>query len=770
MIKIQFVRGQGLAGLAACALMLVGVSACGSGSDPTATSSGGSSGGSSAGGSTSSVPSPQTPTVSLTASPGSVSSGSSAMLTWSSDNATSCSASGGWSGSMAMSGSQSTGAIAAAKTYTLTCTGPGGSASQSATVDVSSTTVTAESSCSSTDGGLNLQAKIVRSSGISPLLVFFDATGTTDSTALGGANNTFQDVYYSWNFGDSGVSGTGTWPAGANPGHNSKNTATGGVAAHLYVTNGADSGYTVTVTAYDGTNTASCKLGVTAYDPSGANGFPGSATTCVAAASTPVAGSGGCPAGANVVEQSNLGTALSSYLGNNKRVLFHCGDTFTGGHSIAATAQKMTIGAYGGCENTTTSRPIFSASTITVDGNNSVLTTPADVRITDINFENTGGTGIAINNYNGGEQTQLTLYNLNCTGYSECFFIASATQSGLVASTEVGMNQTQGVYWNYTANQCNASSPAGLQADVLYCGAASYNPANYFPVWYNALIGNSLNGTGSPASSGVGYETFRVSACRMCVFTNNTFENANNVGAVFKFNSANTHNSSATWIGEYAEYNEISDNLFTGTSGTVIAGYASENQTYDERLRYAVIERNYIRGVVASGAGATKFLVGAVNTTVRNNVTYVPSGDTGSVLPSDFNWQISKVAIEPTASAVELYNNTCYALTVQHGCIGFIGGDGTQSPGINSWAQNNLFYNNGTGTAAVTNSGTGNTVSDNSASSALSPGLTNASGSFSLISDFKPTQNYSGAAEVPAWYDALGVVWSPTWSLGAIKP
>jgi hypothetical protein len=99
-----------------------------------------------------------------------------------------------------------------------------------------------------------------------------------------------------------------------------------------------------------------------------------------------------------------------------------------------------------------------------------------------------------------------------------------------------------------------------------------------------------------------------------------------------------------------------------------------------------------------------------------------------------------------------------------------MGGDGAANPGINSWAHNNLFYNNGSNTAAVANHGSGNTVSNNTTNSAASPLLINASGTFGLITDFQPTQNYSGGAEVPVWYDALGSAWSPTWSLGAFKP
>jgi hypothetical protein len=79
------------------------------------------------------------PSVSLSANPTSISPGSSSTLTWSSSNATSCVASGGWSGSKSTSGSQSV-TPSGTTTYTLTCSGAGGSASQSATVSVSGST------------------------------------------------------------------------------------------------------------------------------------------------------------------------------------------------------------------------------------------------------------------------------------------------------------------------------------------------------------------------------------------------------------------------------------------------------------------------------------------------------------------------------------------------------------------------------------------------------------------------------------------------------
>jgi hypothetical protein len=520
--------------------------------------------------------------------------------------------------------------------------------------------------------------------------------------------------------------------------------------AHLYVTN-SDSSYPVTVTAYDGSNTASCQLGVSAYAASGANGFPGSQTTCVYNTSS----GSGCPAGANQLQTYSLGTALSSALGSGKRVLFRCGDKFTGSHTIGGNVSKASIGAYGGCENSTSSRPIFQNSgggTITFTPNN-----PTDIRIADIDFEDGTHGAQAIGNGGGLGETQITLYNLNCNGMNACYYMNQATQSGIVASVATGMKGATGTFWNYAENNClNGSGQAS-------CGGS----AAYYPVTYNALIGNSFDGAGAD-NTGSGIETVRISACRFCYIADNTIKNANNVGATLKLHSGNTYDSQGQpWIGQYTEYLEISDNLFTGNSGGWTVEIAPQCGMScpvppDERLRLIVLERNLFLGTFHA-----KVLISAVNVSVRNNVFYSRSGDANA---SDYNIQVAQRSVEPVASAVEVYNNTCYALATQSGCIEFMGGDGAANPGINSWAYNNLFYNNGSNTAAVANHGSGNTVSNNTTNSAASPLLINASGTFGLITDFQPTQNYSGGAAVPVWYDALGSAWSPTWSLGAFKP
>ena len=134
-----------------------------------------------------------------------------------------------------------------------------------------------------------------------------------------------------------------------------------------------------------------------------------------------------------------------------------------------------------------------------------------------------------------------------------------------------------------------------------------------------------------------------------------------------------------------------------------------------------------------------------------------------SEIDKQVDTRLAQRGIEPVPQFVEAYQDTCNGLGT---CVNF-SGTSFAAPGINSWGMNNLCYKGG----CVGNSGSGNTVSNNSANTAADPGFINGSGTFSTIPDFTPTANYSGAADgVPVYYDALGVPWSPDWELGAIHP
>ncbi len=124
------------------------------------------------------------PTVTIAVSPTTVAAGSPATLTWSSTNATSCMASGSWSGTEPASGTQSvTPAANGSYTYALACSGAGGTVTASAVLSASlvAVTVTAKS------GGGALSWYVLLALGLLVLLRFI-AVGARGIPADRGAN------------------------------------------------------------------------------------------------------------------------------------------------------------------------------------------------------------------------------------------------------------------------------------------------------------------------------------------------------------------------------------------------------------------------------------------------------------------------------------------------------------------------------------------------------------------------------------------------------
>lgn len=128
------------------------------------------------------TPTNPAPTVSVSASPTSITSGQSSTLTWSSNNATSCSASGGWSGALGAAGSQTV-SPTTNTTYTVTCSGAGGSANQSTNVTVNAATTPTPTNPVPTVSVSASPASIT--SGQSSTLTW-SSTNATSCTASGG--------------------------------------------------------------------------------------------------------------------------------------------------------------------------------------------------------------------------------------------------------------------------------------------------------------------------------------------------------------------------------------------------------------------------------------------------------------------------------------------------------------------------------------------------------------------------------------------------------
>lgn len=633
--------------------------------------------------------------------------------------------------------------------------------------------------CPQTVGTLTVNVTSPRTTCISPCTVFLDATTTTDSATLGGANNTFQDVNYLWNFSDGGISGKGLWAYGSHSSYSGKNIATGAIVAHLYiVTDGSgDTTFHPNVTVTDGTNTVRCAVpAITVYDPSNSHGFPGATTICYFNSTV----GSGCPSGATQTQSSSF-TQLTADL-SGKRLLFKCGDTFTG-DSQNPGGTTWLIGAYGACPNTQTGRPIFSDTS-----NNGQIWTfnksACDGRIQDIDFEGPGTTGgnsgYAV--YIGGGsstivQCQITLYNLFSNKNMGSFGWNQCAQCAVVNSVQANMQN--GVIGGAFGNALQTS----------YSG----NPVNN--VNYGAFIGNHFSGllpSGSPTGC---CEAVRIFTCILCFNANNDYLNGGNGGyASLKLHCSNP-NSQEPWIGVYCQYWNVTDNYIGGTSGAQAFEMAPQNTQTDERIKLAVIERNIIDGTNCCNGGRV-MLLSAQFVSIRDNIFKEAQNATTSNfaglqvaqrggcggLPCTGSGVCGGCSgLDPAPGNVpwpsqfnEVYHNTCYGIV----SVSFANSCWTTNnaveyaPGNNNWFQGNLAYLPGnTGSIAVVGTGgTGNTISNNTTTvnSTNNPGFTDASGNFSLISDFKPTANYTGGISLPVLYDALGVLWSPAFDLGAV--
>jgi hypothetical protein len=452
-------------------------------------------------------------------------------------------------------------------------------------------------------------------------------------------------------------------------------------------------------------------------------------------------------------------------LTGGKRVLLKCGDSFSGGTTTIANT-KNSLGAYGSCPGVAitagnqTNYPQIG-DTVNVDS----LST--DVRVSDLVINSGGDRAVsAANNFDPSftPTTQFTMWNLFSNATNESYYTAQCTQCGAIQLVQVGMGANQGTFLNFAENNCTNGSST-------FDGCAGSFVNNE----YNALIGGSFNGVGATNTTGGGIETVRISGGGHWVISNNLIENANNVGGVLKLHPGNTKNSFCEWIGKTSQYVEISDNTLSGNSGAEISDIGAQNQTVDERMQYMVIERN----LWIPSTSSHQLLLVVMNATVRDNVflnSGISVGQRGFQGTSN-NTDAPQTCVgtgttdAPTIPLFpqfnEVYNNTFDGGEAPQ----FGGSNGLTGPANNSFLQNSLLF----GSGSILNTGVSNVVSNNSTSTTPNPGFTNGSGTLSLLSDFKPTANFTisctpfpSCTAVPVAFDALGVPWSPTWDLGAV--
>jgi hypothetical protein len=453
---------------------------------------------------------------------------------------------------------------------------------------------------------------VSRSTGVAPLAVTFDALGTT-APAL--TSLPFGEIHYAWTFGDP--AGGATWAYGTRPGVNLKNEAIGPVAAHVFETHSA-SPYTVTCWAFyldsGGTlHSGSSTTSITVTNPDTV--FAGTATICISQNSTPVAGSGGAPAGCAVQMVPNWNT-IQTLAQTYKRILLKRGDTWdvNGEASFGASqAGQGIIGAYG-----TGAKPIAS-----VNINEGALRFAAggnDWRVMDLTVTSndlavqTFGRGIAVM---GGNNVLLLRTDINRTGR---ILLEGGGGSGMyVADSVIGPASSQGTD--------SINIYASTQDRIGLLGVRSTGSRDH---------GIRLQGTANSVISNIQVDGGRLSS-HVCTIRG-------------KSNDA----VPATWNGLWTENVVVSDSLFDGSTGSIAAlACKPVNPQAAERLRRVIVERNRIQAL-----NSECFIAQVVDElTFRNNLC-----TTYSVLAIEIRYKADAGPVYRSPSPLRgfIYNNTVY--------------------------------------------------------------------------------------------------------------
>ena len=576
-----------------------------------------------------------------------------------------------------------------------------------------------------------------RTTGVAPLSVFFDATATTATATT----RPFHDLEYRWDFGDpagSLVHGA-NWTVGSGEGNNSRNTAIGPVASHVFETPGT---YTVALAATDGTNTANSCTQIVVQNPDEV--FAGTNTVCIGSSSLPVAGVNGCPVGATTAQKSDFVSAIQNYALTGKRLLFKRGDGFT-----AATSATLNrpgpgiVGAFG----------VGAAPVVKMTGDASILilssrVTPgmSDWRVMDMALDGMSkpaSKGIE----SAGGINQITLLRLQ------------------IYDTHTGISLDDSIldYLNSHGYPGHATydQVAIVDTSVLRTMGGRGGNGIQLAVSRLSMLGSVVDDT-TLTEHGV-----RIFNLNKGVLSNNMLSRQSPTKHVLKLHSkswcdvgspagtcvktASNYRTNTPPIGvagSYSEHIVISDNALVsgnGTDWTVNVG--PQNAQSDERLRDIIVERNWFEGGNTTQVG---LVMNGSDFTVRNNIC-LNSGKCVQVSARDTN------SVEPPPKNGRVYNNTIYSNSTRSGDVI---GVSICPQSSNITVQNNL----GTSPFAISprmvgdeGSGNiqGNNLLNNTPTVLFVNGSPSAPADFNLLPAPSPAQN-AGLLTVPVFSDFFG--------------
>ncbi len=443
-----------------------------------------------------------------------------------------------------------------------------------------------------------------RVTGVAPLSVHFNATGTTSTVTT----RPFHELTFDWDMDDN------------------LRHASSAVAAHVYRTPGT---YTVRllVAEPDGSFVTQ-NVVITVTDPDVV--FAGTKTICF----SNTADFTGAPAGATQVTTSSFNTVMS-YYATDRRLLMKRGDSFlqTSGVTCAGTGAPVSIGAFGTGTNPDVrgifdNNPIVQVQTddsVVQIGNGGSTIECDDLRFVDVEFDyiNGGTPGKLFNlSYRGDD---LLFSHIRASEFSQCYGFGHETPDFFAVDICHGVCIA------------NCDHPGGTQYGAYFSArdGAILN-CNFADITTEHLLRFPFG------------ERVVVSGCNLA--------NAQADKLSIKLHSK-SHVDATTTSRHYV----IQGNYFTHRTAWCMAfGSASSGQ--DNRVEDVIVERNDLEVLHRDNAYPTPIQVNNDGCTIRNNRFIV--NDSTNLL--EIQWvRVDQIgAGTPNPRDVVFYHNTLHTTEV----------------------------------------------------------------------------------------------------------
>lgn len=507
-----------------------------------------------------------------------------------------------------------------------------------------------------------------RATGVAPLYVFFDASGTTDA----GTTRPFHDLQYRWSFGDTHA---GNWAYGVSTSL-PKNGAVGPVAAHIYETPGT---YTWTLLVSNGTSSSVRSGSITVDDPNAT--FSGTNTIVFSTSGNFT----GAPSGSNNITTSAFDTAIATYAAPTKRLLFRRGEFFTASaaNPVLTANGPGIIGAFGtGAVPRIRSTSVASNSSF-LDISSGATPTIKDWRIMDLEFDGQFNANLAGVRGAGGFD-QLTFLRMNVHNVVVGFKFAPDDLNALNSS----QNNPHHV-WDQLAIVDSTIANIGISP------GGSGSVGTYLTASQGAFMGNSINDTT------LGEHNLRVAYLDRGVISYNTFagvpasketvsiRTVSNNGAL---DSGREYFANLTGTDEYTKKFVFSFNQLSA-SGYEALSVIPVHQEGAATIENGIAESNYIFYPLGS-AGQNGVEIWANLFTARNNVVNM----TNLTYHTGFIVQYASGGGTNPSDRVSILHNTIY-----HGDAGDFNGIILQAGVTNPTVSNNLGRAPLAGGAAMVN-------------------------------------------------------------------